>query len=422
MLQTVKGMRDILPPESRNWERVQAIAGDVFARFGYSLSLTPVLEPTELFVRAVGEASDIVSKEMYSFVDKGGESVTMRPEGTASVMRAYLNDNNLKNSLFKTWYWGPMYRYERPQKGRYRQFYQYGLEAIGTDSALVDAEQIYMLSYFLQQAGLKEFSININTLGCDACRPFIRDVLVEYLKQSEGELCADCRRRIALNPMRVLDCKEDKCKSVVANAPKLYTYVCQNCKDHFNVVEKTLTGLNVPYILNPMLVRGLDYYCRTVFEFTSDKLGDRQNAIGGGGRYDGLSAQLGTQKIPAVGFAGGVERLMMLLDGVNTVKDKPVFYIAMLDDQALQKFMLLIVELKKQGVFDVCDNGFKTTGVKKHLEKANKLNAAYTMIVGSDELDKGMMQIKDMRNRTEKQIKIETEIGKTIENIIKEVK
>ncbi|MCX6112921.1 MAG: histidine--tRNA ligase, partial [Proteobacteria bacterium] len=253
-------MKDILPPESIKWEELQRIAEDVFSSFGYRLSITPIVEKTELFVRSVGENTDVVSKEMYTFTDRGDESVTLRPEGTASIMRAYLSSPEWKGKMLKTWYWGPMFRYERPQKGRYRQFYQFGLEAIGTDSPYVDAELIYLLDHFYKKIGIDDVKVEINSIGCSDCRPAYKKDLVDFFKSQKNNLCEDCQKRLDVNPLRVLDCKNPSCASVIAKTPNIQKYLCQTCSAHNTILLDTLKSLNVSYSINPYLVRGLDYY------------------------------------------------------------------------------------------------------------------------------------------------------------------
>jgi len=404
MIELLRGMKDVLPPESRKWELIQAKASEIFSTFGYRLSITPVLEKTELFCRSVGESSDIVSKEMYTFTDRGEESVTLRPEGTASIMRAYLNTPEYRGQILKTWYWGPMFRYERPQKGRYRQFFQYGLEAINAESPYVDAEIIYMLELFFTSLGVKGVVTEINTVGCDACRPDYRTKLVSYFESHKDKLCEDCKRRLTVNPLRLLDCKVESCAALVAKAPLVIDSVCGDCKDHFESVQTGLKSLGASYKINPLIVRGLDYYSKTVFEVITEQLGSRQNAVGGGGRYDTLSTQLGAPKIPSVGFAGGVERLAMLLDD-SKMDSKKSIYIAFLDKPALNSLFNIAVELKKSEKINVIDEGFKTIAPKKHLAKADKYNADFALIAGENEVNAGELKIKNLKEHTEQTIK-----------------
>lgn len=401
-------MKDVLPPESKKWERLEQIASSVFSSFGYKLVITPVVEKTELFVRSVGESTDVVSKEMYVFTDRGGESVCLRPEGTASIMRAYINSSEWNSKLMKAWYWGPMFRYERPQKGRYRQFYQFGVEAIGSSSAYTDAELVYMLDLFYKKLGILDVRVEINSIGCDACRPLYREKLLSYLRSKETELCEDCRKRVETNPLRVLDCKNPSCSILVKTAPLIKDYVCSDCKDHNDIFVKVLDECKIAYSINPLLVRGLDYYSRTVFEFISEKLDGRQNALGGGGRYDSLSKQLGEKPVPSIGYAGGVERTVLFMEDTQ---DKTVdVYIAILDEATLRTYSSLLFESKKAAVgSNVCfiDEDFRVRDVKKHLSKADKLGARFALIAGSQELLDGVIIIKDLLHKKEEKISID---------------
>jgi histidyl-tRNA synthetase len=414
MIQVLRGMKDILPPESIKWEELERIAGEVFSSFGYSLSITPIVEKTELFVRSVGENTDVVSKEMYTFNDKSDESVTLRPEATASIMRAYLSSSEWKGRLLKTWYWGPMFRYERPQKGRYRQFYQFGLEAIGADSPYVDAELIYLLDYFYKRLGINDVKVEINSIGCPECRPEYKKELISFFVSQKDNLCEDCRNRLDVNPLRVLDCKNPSCGAIISNAPSIQKYLCQACTTHNTSILNILKELGVTYTINPLLVRGLDYYSRTVFEFITESLGGRQNALGGGGRYDVLSSQLGEKMVPSVGYAGGVERTIMLMaDSLEEQKKIPV-YVAMMDEKTMNTYLPLIFELKKQCSLDpklkkvvFMDDDFKPRDIKKHLSRADKAGARFAIIAGEYELKDGVITIKDLNKKQETKIKVD---------------
>jgi len=420
MIQVLRGMKDILPPESSKWEELHRIAEEVFSSFGYRLSITPIVEKTELFVRSVGENTDVVSKEMYTFVDRGDESITLRPEGTASIMRAYLASPEWKGKLLKTWYWGPMFRYERPQKGRFRQFHQFGLEAIGTDSPYVDAELIYLLDHFYKRIGIDDVKVEVNSIGCSDCRPAYKNDLVAFFMSQKESLCGDCQNRLDTNPLRVLDCKNPSCASVIAKAPNIQTYLCQTCSTHNTILLDTLKSLNVTYSVNPYLVRGLDYYMRNVFEFITEKLGGRQNALGGGGRYDSLSAQLGEKTVPSVGYAGGVERTIMLMGETKTEQKNISIYVAMMDDDAMKAYLPVILELKRQCSEDATlkniifvEEDFKTRDIKKHLSRADRAGAKFALIAGAYELKDGVLSIKDMTKKQETKIKIDLKNIKT---------
>jgi histidyl-tRNA synthetase len=408
-MQVLRGMRDVLPPESLKWQHLERIAGDIFSSFGYILSITPVLESTDLFCRSIGENTDVVSKEMYTFKDKGDESVTLRPEGTASIMRAYLASGELYGKLFKTWYWGPMFRYERPQKGRFRQFYQFGLEAIGADSPYVDAELIFMLDYFYKTIGVSDIQVHLNSIGCDACRPAYKEALVAFLNTERYGLCEDCKRRVDLNPLRVLDCKNESCSKLIHNAPIMKDFLCPTCVSHNDIVTSTLNSLGIKYIINHKLVRGLDYYSRTVFEFVTEKIGGRQNALGGGGRYDGLSAQLGSKTVPSVGYAGGVERTVMMMEesGKRLFTD---IYMAILDENTMKAYLPLILNVKKLCVgksVKFVEDDLKVRDVKKHLSRADKVGARFALIAGEAELNSKTLIIKDLLNKTEDKVNAE---------------
>jgi len=410
-------MRDVLPPESLKWQHLERIAGDIFSSFGYTLSITPVLESTDLFCRSIGDSTDVVSKEMYTFKDKGEESVTLRPEGTASIMRAYLASGDLYGKLFKTWYWGPMFRYERPQKGRYRQFYQFGLEAIGADSPYVDAELIFMLDHFYRAIGISDIQVHLNSIGCDACRPAYKEALVQFLKACSTGLCEDCKRRIDANPLRILDCKNEACSKLIHGAPIMKDFLCPTCVTHNESVMSTLNSLGVKYVVNNNLVRGLDYYSRTVFEFVTEKIGGRQNALGGGGRYDGLSAQLGSKTVPSVGYAGGVERTIMMME----MSDKSLYtdvYMAILDDNTMKAYLPLVLEVKKLCVgksIKFIEDDLKVRDVKKHLSRADKAGASFALIAGETELKNKMIIIKDLRNKTEDKVNADaTEVARRL--------
>jgi len=405
-MQVLRGMRDVLPPESLKWQHLERIAGDIFSSFGYTLSITPVLESTDLFCRSIGDSTDVVSKEMYTFKDKGDESVTLRPEGTASIMRAYLASGDLYGKLFKTWYWGPMFRYERPQKGRFRQFYQFGLEAIGADSPYVDAELIFMLDYFYKTIGISDVQVHLNSIGCDVCRPSYKDALVKFLKTQSVGLCEDCKRRIEINPLRILDCKNEACAKLIKGAPVMKDFLCPTCVSHNEVVLSTLDSLGVKYVINHNLVRGLDYYSRTVFEFVTEKIGGRQNALGGGGRYDGLSSQLGSKSVPSVGYAGGVERTIMMMEESEKKLYTDV-YMAILDGNTMRAYLPLVLEVKKLCVgksIKFIEDDLKVRDVKKHLSRADKAGARFALIAGETELENKTIIIKDLLNKTEDKI------------------
>lgn len=422
MIQALRGMKDILPPESLKWERLNRLSEDIFSAFGYSLSITPILERTELFVRSVGSDSDVVSKEMYTFDDRGQESVTLRPEATASVMRAYLSSPIWKGKMLKTWYWGPMFRYERPQKGRYRQFYQFGLEAIGTSSPYIDAELIYMLDFFYKKIGLKNVSIELNSIGCSLCRPAYRKELSDFFTSKSGELCKDCNNRMSQNPLRILDCKQEACSGTISKAPTVKDYICNDCSKHHSELLSILDDLGLCYTVNPLLVRGLDYYTKTVFEFITEDLGGRQNALGGGGRYDSLSEQLGAKPVPSVGYAGGIERTVLLSREEEQGKDLRIYF-APMDEKAMRTYLPLVLELKKTlsdcgRTASFVDDDFKPRDIKKHLSRADKTGANYAIIVGEKELNESTLILKDLRKKEEDKFKVDL---KNTSHCVKEI-
>ncbi|MBU4484192.1 histidine--tRNA ligase [bacterium] len=404
----VKGMYDILPPESDLWQIINSKAKEVFSTYGYKEILTPIVEKTPLFVRSVGESTSIVEKEMYSFEDRNGDPLTLRPEGTASVVRAYVqNKVYAEEPIAKFYYSGPMFRYERPQKGRNRQFYQIGVEAFGVDSALIDAETISMGNRFLAELGLAGYKIEINSLGCPECRPTYLEKFENFLDKVMDDLCDDCKRRAIKNPMRVLDCKEEKCGKLLKDAPLVGDYLCKACDEHFERVKGTLEGLNVDFIVNQKIVRGLDYYMRTAFEITTDKLG-AQNAILAGGRYDGLVKGLDGPDIPGIGFALGVERLSLLLmqevpEVLPKVKE-PVFF-ALLCEDAVKRVMPIIDTIRRDGVIVELDYACKS--LKSQMRRADKLHSHSVVIIGEEELKNNKAVIRDMKSKEQIEVAID---------------
>src|SRR5689334_18003791 len=406
MIKAVKGMRDILPPSSAAWNRVDAVAREVFRSFNYQEIRTPILEETRLFARGVGEETDIVSKEMYTFEDRDGTSLTLRPEATASVMRAYIEHHlDQQPGIKKLYYLGPMFRRERPQKGRYRQFYQIGAEVLGSDSPLVDAEVLEMLVLFLGQAGgvgVGEFALLINSVGCPACRPEYLNSLKKALEPVRSEMCADCQRRSVTNPLRVFDCKVPSDQAIIGGLPTILDNLDVECRQHFDTVTSELKQRGISFQVTPRLVRGLDYYTRTTFEITSAALG-AQDAILGGGRYDGLSEMLGGPPTPGFGFAIGQDRLILVVseNGKQTAsppqwKGSLAAYVVWLGDTALGAAQELTRKLRQQGLRVAI--GFEPASMKKSIGMANRLRAQFAIIVGEAELAKGKFQVKDMSN------------------------
>ena len=389
----IKGFADLYPPESDAFTFLEHTAREVFGAHGYEELRLPVLERTELFARSIGDETDVVQKEMYTFTDRGERSLTLRPEATAGVMRAYIE--GARHSLApvsKYFTYGPMFRYERPQKGRMRQFHQINCECIGAEEPHADAEVIIMLMQFLTRLGLKDLSVSLNSLGCKACRPAYRQALHAFLHALEvTQFCEDCQRRMAANPLRVLDCKVPGCQSLLAGAPKVIDYNCAACRDHFNAVERLLGLAEVPYAVNPRLVRGLDYYTRTTFEVLSGNIG-AQAAVTGGGRYDGLISDLGGPDIPGIGFACGMERLAMLLPPSKA--PRPDFYLAPLIPESLDSALLLAEDLRAHGF---CGQvAFAAKSLKSQMRQAGKLMARQCLMIGPDELAAKAVLLKDM--------------------------
>lgn len=410
----IKGFSDILPGEVETWQLVEQCARQVFAAYNFSEIRIPVLEKTELFSRSLGETTDIVEKEMYTFADQDakGSLLTLRPEGTAGVVRAYVESEMYKiEPVRKLYYMGPMFRRERPQRGRMRQFHQIGAEALGRGDPFIDAEILLLLQDFFLRVGVQGAALQLNSLGCVRCRPVYRQKLLDFLKQKGGSLCDNCRRRMERNPLRVLDCKVPGCIEVTREAPSILESLCQECREHFDTVQRLLAETQVAYVLNPRMVRGLDYYCRTTFEWTSDQLGS-QNAIAAGGRYDGLVEELGGPSIPGVGFAMGVERLTLLLHGNESGGTvAPNLYIAWVGSKARDWVFALIHRLRQKGLS--VEMEAEERSLKSQMRRADKLKAQWVLIVGDDELQKRRAALRDMASKQQHEVdfeKIEAEL------------
>jgi histidyl-tRNA synthetase len=400
----VKGVQDIFPPDVYLWQRVESAASEIFGAFGFQELRAPVMEFTDVFVRSIGETSDIVEKEMYTFQDKGGRSITLRPEGTAPVVRCYVQ-NHLYNrpAPQKFYYSGPMFRYERPQRGRQRQFYQIGVEAFGDNGPAIDAEVISMLRHFLNRIGMNDLSFEINSIGCPECRPAYRDSLKEYFAARIDSFCPDCKRRLESNPMRILDCKVPGCIEMRKGAPLVSDHLCDGCRTHFDELKKLLGRLDVQFVVNPEMVRGLDYYTRTTFEVTSTNLG-AQNAVAAGGRYDGLIEEFGGPKTPAIGFAIGMERLIALLgDGAQEAR-APLVFITALGDDAANEALSMADRLRSEGVW--AETGSPQNSLRSQMKRADKLGAEYVLFLGQDELSSGTAGWKKLDDGTEGKVGI----------------
>jgi histidyl-tRNA synthetase len=405
-IQAIRGMNDILPEEVGWWQSVENTARDVLENFGYREIRTPVAEKLELFARSIGESTDIVEKEMYAFQDRNGEWLALRPEATASIVRSYVRHSlHTDSALQKLYEIGPMFRHERPQKGRYRQFYQIDAEVFGTDSPMIDAEMMHMLSLLMDRIGISGVILNINTLGCPECRQAYREILKDFLTAKGDQFCPDCLRRRETNPLRVFDCKVEKCQALLESAPLLIDYICEDCRAHFDAVRNYLERLKTRYAVNPRIVRGLDYYMRTTFELITDRLG-AQNAIGGGGRYNGLVRDLGGPDVPAIGFAVGMERLIMLLQQEQRKKVRtPRFFIASLGEEPRASAFLLVQQLRGRGLEAEID--YEGRSLKSQMRRADKSGARYVLILGEDELMRRQVGLRDMQTKTQRLLSLD---------------
>ncbi len=394
----LKGFKDILPEEALIWQRIEATGRDVFRRFGFREIKVPILEKTALFARSIGETTDIVEKEMYTFSDRNGDSLTMRPEGTASVLRAFI-EHSLHNQqpVQKLFTIGPMFRHERPQKGRLRQFHQMSVEALGADQPQLDAEIMAMAAMVLTELGLS-VSLEINSLGCPKCRPAFNQALLCFLEDKAETLCEDCQRRRLKNPLRVLDCKSTACQAHYRTAPSILEHLCEECADHFQVVKDRLKVMAIPFTINSFMVRGLDYYTRTTFELLTDTLG-AQSAVGAGGRYDGLIRQLGGPDLPGIGFAMGMERLVLMLQQQEAgLTAAPAgLFIAALGDKAREAGFTMAQELRRHGLQVAMD--YAGSSLKSQMKQAGKHNCRHTLIIGDEELERGEGTWRDMLSR-----------------------
>ncbi len=409
----VKGTRDVLPidtyvKDEDPWVRIghyhliEQAARDLFPLYGYREARTPILERTELFVRGIGEVTDIVGKEMYTFDDRG-DSVTMRPENTASLVRAYVEHNvNQQEPETKWWYLGPMFRRERQQRGRYRQFTQIGIEAFGSPGPRIDAEQIELLDRWLRALGIA-FEMHLNTLGDAACRPKYREALQSYLRSHLADLCDDCKKRVETNPIRVLDCKNPKCQEVAAGAPKMEQFLCDACRAHFDGVQEMLRKLSVPFVIDPKLVRGLDYYTRTTYEAIATSGLGAQSTVAGGGRYDGLVKELGGPDIPGIGFAAGVERMALLLAQQGKERaTKPLLFIAPLGDAEAQRADGLAQQLRHAGM--AVEVSFRKANPGNQLKRADALGARFALVLGDAELKSGRAKLKELKTGAQHEV------------------
>ncbi|CAA6813760.1 MAG: Histidyl-tRNA synthetase (EC [uncultured Campylobacterales bacterium] len=391
MIKSLRGMKEILPPQNKKYEHFIEVASSIAKKYGFEFIETPILEETALYIRSVGDSSDIVGKEMYSFIDKGKNDVSLRPEGTAGVVRSFIQQKYDKAGQVKRFfYYGPMFRYERPQKGRFRQFHQFGCESFGEDSYIEDINIILMMGDIFDKLNI-EYTIKLNSLGCDECTPPYRKKLVKFLDTNIEEICDDCKTRRDTNPIRTLDCKNPNCQSLYVNAPKITTNLCQNCDSDFEKIKKILNSMNIKYEVDSNLVRGLDYYNKSAFEFISEGL-----AIAGGGRYDKLTSMLGGKDTPAIGFAIGIERIIELIEIPEDKKDG--YYIGTMCEDLDELLLTLAHKKRKENKVHLNVN---PKSLKATLKSADKLGFKYCVFIGEDEVKDNKIWIKDLQEKTE---------------------
>lgn len=404
-MQALKGTHDILPSEVYKWDYMEGVIRDVCRRYGYKEIRTPIIEATELFQRGIGDTTDVVTKEMYTFKDRGNRSVTLRPENTASAVRAYLEHKMYGDQqVHKMFYIGSMFRYDRPQAGRYREFHQFGLEVLGASSPLADAEVISMACEIFHKLGLKDLDLHLNSIGCQKCRPVYRQKLIDFFEPKVDQLCEDCKERLHKNPLRLLDCKEEGCKTAAVGAPVITDYLCEDCHKKFEALKSYLTALGIPFTLDPKLVRGLDYYTNTAFEIQYTPLG-AQSAVCGGGRYDGLVEEIGGPSTPGIGFAIGLERLLLALEMQNLIpepKTAKKVYIAALGEEAAAEGVKIQAALRQDGV--ITDMDLQGRSLKGQMKQAGKIKADFTVIIGSNELESGKAMVKNMAEGSQEEI------------------
>lgn len=407
MINIPKGTKDVLPLESYKWHYIENTIRDITAKYGFLEIRTPTFEHTDLFLRGVGETTDIVNKEMYTFLDKGNRSITLKPEGTAGVARSFVENGLSENPQpMKMYYVTPVFRYERPQAGRLREHHQFGIELYGSDSPYADVEVITVAKTLFDKLGIKELELNINSIGCPVCRAEYNRVLKEYLASHIDDMCATCKERLDKNPLRILDCKEEKCKAITKNAPKVLNYLCDDCRKHHEDVKNILNSLGIAYTVNPNIVRGLDYYTKTVFEFVSTSIG-AQGTVCGGGRYNNLVKEVGGKPTPAVGFGMGIERLIMVLEALDLSlgeEEVPTVYVAPLSqDQALDAYKL-VTTLRAQNVS--ADTDIMGRSLKSQMKYAGKKGYKFVVVLGENEINEGYVKIKNMATGEEDSVEI----------------
>jgi histidyl-tRNA synthetase len=405
MIQLIRGFRDVLPGEVELWQHIEKTAVTLFEDFGYHEIRIPLMERTELFSRSIGEDTDIVEKEMYTFPDRGGELITLRPEATASIVRSYIQHQMAAADPVRKFYMvGPMFRRERPQKGRYRQFYQIDAEIFGVASPYADVELIYLLMTLMDRLKVTDVAAHVNSLGCPECRPNFKAALLSFLSDRTDRLCADCNRRREKNPLRTLDCKVPSCREALVGAPSILDFLCEACRDHFQVVTEELTHLGVPFEIDKRLVRGLDYYTRTAFEILTGSLG-AQSAVAGGGRYDGLVKSLGGPDQPAIGFAVGFDRLAEIAAQAHpNIAKSTTVYLAPLGDLSKKRAFDIHRQLGKTGIRSEMD--MSDRALKGQLKRANRLGVDYVVILGDAEIEKGVAMLRDMNTKAQEEIRL----------------
>ena len=404
----IKGTEDVLPKESYRWQFVENIMREEASKFGFKEIRTPLFEHTELFARGVGQTTDVVQKEMYTFETKGKESVTLRPEGTAGAARAILEHSLTNEGLpIKAYYLTSCYRYEKPQAGRLREFHQFGIEEYGTSSPLADAEVISLADSIFKRLQIKDLHLEINSIGCPTCRAEYHKALKEYFEEYKGDLCETCLTRLDKNPMRILDCKSPVCSKIAEGAPKIVDFLCEECQSHFQQVQKFLDIAKIHYKINPTIVRGLDYYTKTVFEFVSDAIGS-QGTVCGGGRYDGLIEELGGQHLPSLGYAMGIERLLMVMENQGIEIPKPetcALYVAGLGDNAQAKAFEIINSVRDFGLYAETD--VVGRGLRPQMKYADKIGAQFSMVIGDNEIEQGVAKVKNMTTGEQTEIALD---------------
>ncbi len=416
-IQAPKGTRDILPEDIKQWSFVEKEFALVCEKFGYKEIRLPVFEYTELFQRGVGDTTDVVQKEMYTFEDKGGRSITLRPEGTAGVVRSYIEHgmSSLPQPV-KLFYQITAYRYENVQKGRYREFHQFGVELLGAADPAADVEVISILSLFFNRLGIKNLKLNINSIGCPKCRSAYNELLKSYLADKIGDMCDTCKTRYERNPMRIIDCKEESCKKHLIDAPALLDHICDDCREHFNMVTQKLEAIDINYDIDKNIVRGLDYYTRTVFEFVSENIGT-QGTVCGGGRYDGLVEACGGAPTPGIGFALGVERLLLEMNSQMIefpMPEAPDIYIGAIGEKAGPVSEKLAWQLRSNNIY--CIKDIMGRSVKAQMKYADKLGVRYSLILGDNEIESNKAQLKDMKTGEVKDISLDTLIDRLVKN------